>query len=114
MNTITLHTTTDLGKINHHIYGQFTEHLGSCIYEGLWVGEDSAIPNVRGIRSDVVNALRQLNIPNLRWPGGCFADSYHWRAGIGAPQQRPQTINFWGNASETNHFGTHEFMDLCE
>ncbi len=114
MNKITINTAETAGKINRHIYGHFAEHLGRCIYDGIWVGEDSSIPNVRGIRSDIVEALRQIKAPNLRWPGGCFADVYHWRDGIGPKDQRPQTINFWGNAPETNHFGTHEFMDLCE
>lgn len=114
MNSITINTTATRGKINRHIYGHFAEHLGRCIYDGLWVGEDSTIPNVRGMRSDIVEALRKINAPNLRWPGGCFADIYHWRDGIGPRESRPKTINFWGNAEETNVFGTHEFMDLCE
>lgn len=114
MNRITINGNTERGKINRHIYGHFAEHLGRCIYDGIWVGEDSPIPNVRGMRTDIVDALRKINAPNLRWPGGCFADIYHWRDGIGPVDQRPQTINFWGNAPETNHFGTHEFMDLCE
>ncbi|GAA3614960.1 alpha-N-arabinofuranosidase [Microlunatus ginsengisoli] len=102
-------------KINRHLYGHFAEHLGRCIYGGFWVGEDSPIPNVGGIRSDVVDALRALRIPNLRWPGGCFADEYHWRDGIGPREQRPTMINtHWGDVEENNHFGTHEFMTLCE
>ncbi|NWG13168.1 MAG: alpha-N-arabinofuranosidase [Acidobacteria bacterium] len=101
--------------INRNIYGHFAEHLGRCIYEGIWVGEGSPIPNTRGIRNDVVAALRNLDIPVLRWPGGCFADEYHWRDGIGPRDQRPKRINtHWGGVIETNHFGTHEFMDLCE
>jgi alpha-N-arabinofuranosidase len=107
----------DLGEhiINKHIYGHFAEHLGRCIYEGIWVGEDSPIPNTRGIRNDVVQALRNINIPNLRWPGGCFADEYHWKDGIGPREERPSMINtHWGGVVENNHFGTHEFMDLCE
>ncbi len=101
--------------INRNIYGHFAEHLGRCIYEGIWVGEDSPIPNTRGIRNDVVAALKTLDIPVLRWPGGCFADEYHWRDGIGPRDQRPRRINtHWGGVVETNHFGTHEFMDLCE
>ncbi|MCA9894208.1 MAG: alpha-N-arabinofuranosidase, partial [Anaerolineae bacterium] len=115
MNKITLKGKTELGKINKHIYGHFAEHLGGCIYDGIWVGEDSDIPNVRGIRTDIVEAMKAINAPNLRWPGGCFADVYHWRDGIGPKDQRPLTINsHWGNAPETNAFGTHEFMDLCE
>jgi len=102
-------------RINRHIYGHFAEHLGRCIYDGFWVGEDSAIPNVRGIRLDIVEALRALDIPNLRWPGGCFADTYHWRDGIGPREQRPRIANTnWGDVVENNHFGTHEFMDLCD
>ena len=101
--------------ISRHVYGHFSEHLGRCIYEGIWVGEDSPISNVRGIRQDVVAALRQLNIPNLRWPGGCFADEYHWMDGIGPKASRPTMINtHWGGVTENNHFGTHEFFDLCE
>ena len=101
--------------ISRHVYGHFSEHLGRCIYEGIWVGEDSPISNVRGIRQDVVAALRQLNIPNLRWPGGCFADEYHWMDGIGPKVNRPTMINtHWGGVAENNHFGTHEFFDLCE
>ncbi len=101
--------------IHRNIYGHFAEHLGRCIYEGMWVGEGSSIPNTRGIRKDVVAALKQLQLPVLRWPGGCFADEYHWRDGIGPREQRPQMINtHWGGVVESNHFGTHEFMDLCE
>ena len=101
--------------ISRHIYGHFAEHLGSCIYGGIWVGENSPIPNVRGIRQDVVAALRRMQIPNLRWPGGCFADSYHWMDGIGPREKRPGIVNTnWGGVTENNHFGTHEFMDLCD
>jgi alpha-N-arabinofuranosidase len=102
-------------KISPDLYGHFAEHLGGCIYGGLWVGEDSEIPNVRGIRSDVVAALRELKIPNLRWPGGCFADEYHWMDGIGPRKDRPSIFNsHWGGVVEYNHFGTHEFFELCE
>jgi alpha-N-arabinofuranosidase len=107
----------DQGKqtISRHIYGHFSEHLGGCIYGGIWVGENSSIPNVRGIRKDVVQALRNLKIPNLRWPGGCFADTYHWKDGVGPKEKRPTIVNVhWGGVTENNHFGTHEFMDLCE
>lgn len=107
----------DLGehKISRHIYGHFAEHLGRCIYDGIWVGEGSLIPNTRGIRRDVVEALRRIQIPNLRWPGGCFADEYHWKNGIGPRERRPKTVNaIWGQVTESNHFGTHEFLDLCE
>jgi alpha-N-arabinofuranosidase len=99
-------------KIDRHIFGQFAEHLGQGIYEGVWVGRDSAIPNTRGIRNDVVAALRTLKVPNVRWPGGCFADYYHWRNGIGP--KRPVTLNpDWGGVTEPNTFGTHEFMDFA-
>ena len=101
--------------INRHVYGHFAEHLGNCIYGGFWVGEDSDIPNKRGIRSDIVDALKKINIPNLRWPGGCFADDYHWKDGIGPREKRPAMVNtHWGGVTENNHFGTHEFLDLCE
>jgi alpha-N-arabinofuranosidase len=101
--------------ISRHIYGHFAEHLGRGIYEGIYVGEDSEIPNDRGIRLDVVEALRGLDIPNLRWPGGCFADEYHWQDGIGPKDQRPSMVNtHWGNVEENNHFGSHEFLLLCE
>jgi len=103
------------GKINKNIYGHFAEHLGRCIYGGFWVGKDSPIPNTDGIRDDVVEALRKARIPVLRWPGGCFADEYHWRDGIGPYETRPKTINsHWGGVVENNHFGTHEFFRLCE
>ena len=107
---------TDLGteKISKHIYGHFSEHLGRCIYGGYWVGEDSDIPNTDGIRNDVVSALKEIGIPNLRWPGGCFADEYHWMDGIGPRSERPTMINtHWGGVTENNHFGTHEFLELC-
>ena len=101
--------------IDPDIYGHFAEHLGRCVYEGFWVGEESDIPNVRGIRKDVVEALKKLNIPVLRWPGGCFADEYHWKEGIGPRSERPKMVNtHWGMVTETNAFGTHEFLDLCE
>lgn len=107
----------DSGKvtISKHIYGHFAEHLGTGIYGGLWVGEESPIPNTKGIRNDVITALKRIKIPNLRWPGGCFADEYHWMDGIGPRDKRPQMINTnWGGVVENNAFGTHEFMDLCE
>lgn len=107
----------DLGKakISKNIYGHFSEHLGRCIYEGYWVGADSDIPNTRGIRNDVVQALKKIKVPVLRWPGGCFADEYHWKDGIGPRRERPTMINtHWGGVTENNHFGTHEFLDLCE
>jgi alpha-N-arabinofuranosidase len=112
-----LTVNADQGKdiISKHIYGHFSEHLGHCIYGGYWVGEDSPIPNTRGVRNDVVQALRNISIPNLRWPGGCFADEYHWMDGIGPRSQRPKMVNtHWGGVTEDNSFGTHEFLDLCE
>lgn len=97
------------------IYGQFAEHLGRCIYGGIWVGEDSSIPNTNGYRNDVIEAFRALEIPVLRWPGGCFADDYHWRDGIGPRSERPEKVNWgWGGTLEDNSFGTHEFFDFCE
>jgi len=102
-------------KIDRNIFGQFAEHLGHGIYEGIWVGQDSAIPNTRGIRNDVVAALRALKVPNVRWPGGCFADEYHWRKGLGPLDKRVVTINSnWGGVTEPNTFGTHEFMDFID
>lgn len=100
-------------KIDRNIFGQFAEHLGHGVYEGIWVGPDSKIPNTRGIRNDVVAALKAIKVPNVRWPGGCFADEYHWRKGIGP--QRPATLNpNWGGVTEPNTFGTHEFMDFLD
>jgi len=100
-------------KIDRNIFGQFAEHLGHGIYEGIWVGPDSTIPNTRGIRNDVVQALKAIRVPNVRWPGGCFADEYHWRNGIGSP--RAVTLNpNWGGVIEPNSFGTHEFMDFLD
>lgn len=109
--------STDMGSelISRHIYGHFSEHLGHCIYGGYWVGENALIPNTRGIRDDVVEALKKTQIPNLRWPGGCFADEYHWMDGIGPRENRPKMVNtHWGGVTEDNSFGTHEFLDLCE
>jgi len=107
----------DLGRdtISRHIYGHFSEHLGRCIYGGYFVGErETGVPHTRGIRTDVVEALRKIKIPNLRWPGGCFADTYHWKDGIGRKEQRPSIVNsWWGGVTENNSFGTHEFLDLC-
>src|SRR5438876_3200444 len=113
--TLVIHADQPGPTISKNIYGQFSEHLGHCIYEGIWVGEESPIPNTRGIRNDVVAALKALKVPVLRWPGGCFADEYHWKDGIGPRDQRPAMINtHWGGVVENNHFGTHEFLDLCE
>lgn len=114
-NQLTINSDQTLSKIDRQIYGHFSEHLGRCIYEGIWVGEDSPIPNTKGIRNDVLEALKEIQIPGLRWPGGCFADEYHWKDGIGPNEQRKRMINtHWGGVVENNHFGTHEFMQLCE
>jgi alpha-N-arabinofuranosidase len=114
-NHLTIHADQGKLTVSRHIYGHFAEHLGRCIYEGIWVGEDSAIPNTRGIRNDVVAALKGIQIPVLRWPGGCFADEYHWKDGVGPREKRPSIYNsHWGGVVENNHFGTHEFMDLVE
>lgn len=113
----TLTLKADEGKqiIPKEIYGQFAEHLGTCIYGGLWVGEDSPIPNTQGYRNDVLHALQELKVPVLRWPGGCFADEYHWMDGIGPKAKRPKMVNNnWGGTIEDNSFGTHEFLNLCE
>ena len=113
--TATLYADQPQSKINREIYGQFAEHLGSCIYGGLWVGENSPIPNIKGYRKDVFDALKALQVPVLRWPGGCFADDYHWMDGIGPREQRPTLRNNnWGGTIEDNSFGTHEFLNLCE
>ena len=102
-------------KIDRNIFGQFAEHLGHGIYGGVWVGPDSTIPNTRGIRNDVVAALKALRVPNVRWPGGCFADDYHWRQGIGPADRRTVTLNpNWGGVVEPNTFGVHEFMDFVD
>jgi len=102
-------------RIHKEIYGQFAEHLGRCIYGGIWVGPESEIPNIDGYRKDLVEALRTLKVPVLRWPGGCFADEYHWMDGIGPKENRPMMINNnWGGTVEDNSFGTHEFFNLCE
>src|SRR5476649_1444253 len=102
-------------RIDPDIYGQFAEQLGAGIYGGIWVGPESPIPNTRGWRNDVVQALRHLQVPVVRWPGGCFADDYDWRDGIGDPTKRPVRLNrWWGNVPESNRVGTHEFMDLAE
>lgn len=115
MAKMILNTDVKKGKINKNIYGHFSEHLGRCIYEGIWIGKDSPIPNTEGIRNDVIEALREIKIPVLRWPGGCFADEYHWKDGIGSCETRKKMINtHWGGVVENNHFGTHEFMKLCE
>ena len=103
------------GTIAPEIYGQFTELLGAVIYDGIWVGKDSEIPNIKGFRKDVIEKMRQIKVPVIRWPGGCFAESYNWRDGIG--ENRPTRLNWWTPADgkyEPNLVGTHEFMDFCE
>lgn len=110
-----VHADKPGAKIDKAIYGHFAEHLGHCIYGGIYVGENSEIPNSKGFRSDVVAALKDLSVPLIRWPGGCFADTYHWRDGIGPKSERPSIVNVhWGGVTEDNSFGTHEFLDFCE
>ncbi|MBN2806564.1 MAG: alpha-N-arabinofuranosidase [Prolixibacteraceae bacterium] len=114
-NTLTLKVDQAKTKISKEIYGHFSEHLGTCIYEGIYVGENSDIPNINGYRTDVVEAFKELKVPVLRWPGGCFADTYHWKDGIGPKENRPSIVNVhWGGVTEDNSFGTHEFLDFCE
>lgn len=115
-NKLVVHADLPKGKISKHIYGHFSEHLGKCIYGGFYVGEgNSKISNKNGIRLDVVDALKKLKIPNLRWPGGCFADTYHWKDGIGSKEKRPKMVNvWWGGVTEDNSFGTHDFLNMCE
>jgi alpha-N-arabinofuranosidase len=112
---LTLKNSNDGPTISKHIYGHFAEHLGKCIYGGFFVGEKSSIPNTKGVRNDIITALKELKIPNLRWPGGCFADTYHWKDGIGPKEDRPSIVNrWWGGTTEDNSFGTHDFLNLCE
>src|SRR3954471_14687355 len=115
-NTVTLNPDSARTTISRHIYGHFAEHLGHCIYGGFYVGEgNSKIPNTNGVRNDIVDALKKLKIPNLRWPGGCFADTYHWKDGIGIKKDRPSIVNTnWGGVTEDNSFGTHEFLNMCK
>ncbi|MGY5355676.1 alpha-N-arabinofuranosidase [Wenyingzhuangia sp. IMCC45467] len=116
-NTTTINISIDENApvISKHIYGHFAEHLGRCIYDGIYVGEESTIPNTNGVRNDIIDALKELQIPNLRWPGGCFADTYHWKDGIGPKEDRPSMVNrWWGGVTEDNSFGTHDFLNLCE
>jgi len=115
-NQVTLNVDLAEHQISRHIYGHFSEHLGRCIYGGFYVGENNElIPHQKGIRRDVVAALKKLQIPNLRWPGGCFADTYHWKDGIGPKENRPTIVNtWWGGITEDNSFGTHEFLELCQ
>lgn len=112
---VALHADKPSNQISKHIYGHFAEHLGRSIYDGFYVGEDSKIPHTAGVRNDIVAALKNLNIPNLRWPGGCFADRYHWRDGVGTKVNRPSIVNtMWGGVTEDNSFGTHDFLNLCK
>ncbi len=114
MSKIAINPNDPIGTINPNIYGHFAEHLGWCIYGGVWVGEDSPIPNTGGIRNDVVAALKKLKPAVIRWPGGCFADDYHWQDGVGPRAQRPRRVNIhWGEVVESNAFGTQEFIRFC-
>src|SRR5450432_1224756 len=115
-NQIILHADLGKTKISKNIYGHFSEHLGKCIYGGFYVGEgNTKITNKDGVRLDVVEALKKLKVPNLRWPGGCFADTYHWKDGIGPKDKRPKMVNkWWGGVTEDNSFGTHDFLNMCE
>jgi alpha-N-arabinofuranosidase len=115
-NRLTLNADLGRDTISRHIYGHFAEHLGRCIYGGFYVGEGNAnIPNRDGVRTDIIEALKKLKVPNLRWPGGCFADTYHWKDGIGPKAQRPSMKNvWWGGVTEDNSFGTHDFLNMCE
>lgn len=114
MASVTINPNDRIGTINPKIYGHFAEHLGRCIYDGIWVGEDSPIPNTAGFRNDLIAALRKLKPPVIRWPGGCFADDYHWQDGIGPKASRPRRINIhWGEVIETNQVGTQEFIRFC-
>jgi alpha-N-arabinofuranosidase len=112
--TVVVHPEVAVGKIRPELHGHFAEHLGSCVYGGLWVGKRSPVANINGFRKQAVGYLKALGIPVLRWPGGCFADDYHWRDGIGPAEKRPKRVNIhWGNYTEDNSFGTHEFVELC-
>lgn len=115
-NKAILHADQDKAKIDKHIYGHFSEHLGRCIYGGFYVGEaNTKILHTAGVRNDVVEALKKLKVPNLRWPGGCFADTYHWKDGVGPKSKRPTIVNtWWGGVTEDNSFGTHDFLNMCE
>jgi alpha-L-arabinofuranosidase len=114
-NSVSLITNNTKYTISKNIYGHFAEHLGHCIYDGFYVGDTSKIPNTNGVRNDIIDALKKLKIPNLRWPGGCFADTYHWKDGIGPKDKRPAMVNkWWGGVTEDNSFGTHDFLNLCE
>lgn len=115
-NKIILQADLGKDKISKHIYGHFAEHLGNCIYNGFYVGDtNKVIPNTDGVRNDIIAALKKLKVPNLRWPGGCFADTYHWKDGVGPKANRPSIVNrWWGGVTEDNSFGTHDFLNMCE
>lgn len=113
--TVVVNANDKIGHIHPEIYGHFSEHLGRCIYEGIYVGEDSSIPNIEGMRTDIIDAFKNIKVPVLRWPGGCFADEYHWKDGVGPKKDRKSIINTnWGGVTEDNSFGTHEFLKFCE
>lgn len=116
LNTVSLNVSEAKTVINKNIYGHFAEHLGSCVYDGFYVREgNKAIPNTDGVRNDIIEALKKLKIPNLRWPGGCFADTYQWKDGIGPKNKRPSIVNrWWGGVTEDNSFGTHDFLNMCK
>ena len=114
MAKLTINPEKKISRINREVYGHFSEHLGRCIYEGIYVGKDSPIKNENGMRTDVIEALKEIRVPVLRWPGGCFADEYHWMDGIGPKEERKKIVNtHWGGVVEDNSFGTHEFFELC-
>jgi len=109
-----IHADDEIGLVRPEFHSNFAEHLGSCTYGGIWVGKKSPIPNINGLRKATVDYLKELGVPVLRWPGGCFADDYHWREGIGPAEKRPKHVNVnWGKYIEDNGFGTHEFMEFC-
>ena len=115
-NKIVLQADLGKEKINKNIYGHFAEHLGNCIYNGFYVGDtNKVIPNTDGIRNDIIAALKKLKVANLRWPGGCFADTYQWKDGVGNKKNRPAIVNlWWGGVTKDNSFGTHDFLNMCE
>lgn len=115
ITVLSIKNSANAPTINKNIYGHFAEHLGRSIYGGFFVGDTSKIPNTKGVRNDIIEALKKLKIPNLRWPGGCFADTYHWKDGIGPKENRPTIVNqWWGGTTEDNSFGTHDFLNMCE
>ena len=114
-NQIIVNAKAEKSTISRMIYGHFAEHLGRCIYDGFYVGKDSKIPNINGMRTDIIEALKRIKIPCLRWPGGCFADEYHWRDGIGPQESRPSMVNtHWGGVVENNHFGTMNSLNCVK